>query len=78
VQGVSVDEGSISPADVFSHGRRAVHLLRTPLYANAFYLWIDAALRIERRTHRMSTDERSSPFARATYSNSCGSRLYVR
>jgi len=43
VQGVSIDEGSISPADVFSHGRRAVHLLRTPLYANAFYLWVNAA-----------------------------------
>jgi O-antigen/teichoic acid export membrane protein len=43
VEGLSVGEHGISPADVLMQGRRAVHLLRTPLYANAFYLWVNAA-----------------------------------
>jgi len=43
VEGLNVGERSTGPADVLSHGRRALHLLRTPLYANAFYLWVNAA-----------------------------------
>jgi O-antigen/teichoic acid export membrane protein len=43
VEGVSVGEGSISPATVLARGRRAVHLLQTPLFTNAFYLWVSAA-----------------------------------
>jgi len=43
VEGLSVGERSISPADVLSHGRRALHLLRTPLFTNASYLWASAA-----------------------------------
>jgi O-antigen/teichoic acid export membrane protein len=43
VEGLSVGERGISPADVLSQGRRALHLLRTPLFANAFYLWANAA-----------------------------------
>jgi O-antigen/teichoic acid export membrane protein len=43
VEGLSVGERSVGPADVLSHGRRALHLLRTPLYANAFYLWANTA-----------------------------------
>jgi O-antigen/teichoic acid export membrane protein len=43
VEGLSVQERSVGPADVLSHGRRAVHLLRTPLFTNAFYLWASVA-----------------------------------
>jgi O-antigen/teichoic acid export membrane protein len=43
VEGLSVQERSVGPADVLTQGRRAVHLLRTPLFANAFYLWVSAA-----------------------------------
>jgi len=40
---LSAGERSISPADVLTQGRGAVHLLRTPLFTNAFYLWASAA-----------------------------------
>lgn len=40
---LSVEERSISPADILAQGRRAIHLLRTPLFTNAFYLWGTAA-----------------------------------
>jgi O-antigen/teichoic acid export membrane protein len=43
VEGLSVGERSISPAAVLTQGRRAIHLLRTPLFTNAFYLWANAA-----------------------------------
>ena len=43
MEGLSVGERGISPADVLSPGRRALHLLRTPLFTNAFYLWISTA-----------------------------------
>jgi O-antigen/teichoic acid export membrane protein len=43
VEGLRVGERSISPAAVLTRGRRAVHLLRTPLFTNAFYLWVNAA-----------------------------------
>jgi len=43
VEGLSVGERSISPADLLTQGRRAIHLLRTPLFTNAFYLWANAA-----------------------------------
>jgi hypothetical protein len=77
VEELSVEERSISPADILAQGRRAIHLLRTPLFTNAFYLWVNATLRIERRTHRRSRGRRLSPFAGATYSNSWGRRLYA-
>ena len=40
---LSVGERGISPAAVLTQGRRAVYLLRTPLFTNAFYLWVNAA-----------------------------------
>ena len=40
---LSVEERSISPADILAQGRRAIHLFRTPLFTNAFYLWGTAA-----------------------------------
>ena len=40
---LSVEERSISPAYILAQGRRAIHLLRTPLFTNAFYLWGTAA-----------------------------------
>jgi O-antigen/teichoic acid export membrane protein len=43
VEELSVEERSISPADILAQGRRAIHLLRTPLFTNAFYLWGTAA-----------------------------------
>ena len=43
MEGLSEGERDISPADVLSRGRRAVHLLRTPLFTNAFYLWANTA-----------------------------------
>jgi len=43
VEGLSVGEDSISPADVLTQGRGAVHLLRTPLFTNASCLWVNAA-----------------------------------
>jgi len=43
VEELSVEERSISPADILTQGRRAIHLLRTPLFTNAFYLWGTAA-----------------------------------
>jgi O-antigen/teichoic acid export membrane protein len=43
VEGLSVGERGISLADVIRHGRRASRLLWTPLFANAFYLWANAA-----------------------------------
>jgi O-antigen/teichoic acid export membrane protein len=43
VEGLSVGERSISPAAVLTQGRRAIYLLRTPLFTNAFYLWANAA-----------------------------------
>ncbi len=43
MEGLSVGERSISPADALTQGRRAVHLLRTPLFTNAFYLWANTA-----------------------------------
>jgi len=43
VEELRVGERSISPAAVLTQGRRAVHLLRTPLFTNALYLWVNAA-----------------------------------
>ena len=43
MEGLSVGERSISPADILAQGRRAVDVLRTPLFTNAFYLWVNAA-----------------------------------
>jgi len=43
VEGLSVGERSISPADVLTQGRRPVHFLATSLFTNAFYLWGNAA-----------------------------------
>jgi len=43
VEGLSVGERSSSPAAVLAQGRKAVQLLRTPLFANTFYLWASAA-----------------------------------
>jgi len=43
VEELSVEERSISPADILAQGRRAIHLFRTPLFTNAFYLWGTAA-----------------------------------
>jgi len=43
VEELSVEERSISPANILAQGRRAIHLLRTPLFTNAFYLWGTAA-----------------------------------
>jgi len=38
-----VGERGISPADVLTQTRRAVQVLRTPLFTNAFYLWGNVA-----------------------------------
>jgi O-antigen/teichoic acid export membrane protein len=43
VEGLSVGERSISPAALLAQGRRAAQILRTPLFTNAFYLWVSAA-----------------------------------
>ena len=43
MEGLSVGERSISSGAVLAQGHRAVQFLRTPLFANAFYLWVNAA-----------------------------------
>jgi O-antigen/teichoic acid export membrane protein len=43
VEGLSAKERSISQTDVLAHGRRAARVLQTPLFTNAFYLWVNAA-----------------------------------
>jgi len=43
VEELSTGERSIRPVGVLTEGRRTVHLLRTPLFTNALYLWVNAA-----------------------------------
>lgn len=44
VEGISISEGSVRPLALLSQGRRAINVLATPLFTNAFYLWASAAV----------------------------------